>query len=398
MDKIEELLTRGVANIYPSKEELGKVIRSGKKLRLYQGFDPTGPELHLGHMVGLKKLRQWQDLGHHVIFLIGDFTGMVGDPSGKTTARKVLTHDEVLKNAKNYKEQAGRILRFDGENPVEIKYNGEWLEKMSYIDFIKITRHLSVNQVIERDMFQERLKRKEDIYMNEFSYPVMQAYDSVALNVDLEIGGTDQMFNMLLGRKLMRNMLRKEKFVMTTPLLTDSQGRKIGKTEGNVISLTDKSADLFGKIMALPDDIILKEFEYLTNVPLDEIKKIEKEIKQGQNPILYKKKLAYEIVKDLNNKDLAEQAKQIFEKTIQKDELPENIQEKPINAGIASLGIATLLVSELKLVSSKSEAKRLIEQGGVTLNNEKIADPDFIVKDGILKVGKRTFIKLKVEK
>lgn len=392
MDKIKELLTRGVANIYPSKEELEKVLLNGKKLRLYQGFDPTGSNLHIGHMVGLKKLRQWQDLGHHVIFLIGDFTGMVGDPSGKTTARKILTHEEVLENAKNYKEQAGKILRFEGENPVEIRFNGEWLGKISAIEFIKITRFLSVNQIIERDMFQERLKRGEDVYMNEFSYPVMQAYDSVALDVNLEIGGNDQMFNMLLGRKLMRNMLHKDKFVMTTPLLTDSEGRKIGKTEGNVIALNDEPNDLYRKLMGLSDDVIIKCFEYLTNIPIEEIKKIEKEIKHGQNPISYKKKLAYEIVKDLNNKDQAQKAVENFEKTIQKKEVPAEIPIIKISTN--NTITASEILTQTNLAQSKSEAKRLIAQNGVTLNEEKITDPDSKIKEGILKVGKHKFVKI----
>jgi tyrosyl-tRNA synthetase len=399
MDKIEELLTRGVANIYPSKEELEKTLKTGKKLKLYQGFDPTGSQLHLGHMVGLKKLRQWQDMGHHVIFLIGDFTGMVGDPSGKSKARKVLTHEEVLENAKSYKEQAGKILRFSGKNPVEIRFNGEWLGKLSAIEFIKISRYLSVNQVIERDMFQERLKTDEDIYLNEFSYPVMQAYDSVVLNVDLEIGGNDQMFNMLLGRKLMRHMLRKDKFVMTTPLLTDSEGRKIGKTEGNVIALTDKPAELFGKIMALPDDIILKGFEYLTNIPMDEIKEIEKNIKTGDNPIKFKKQLAFEITKDLNNADDAKKAQENFQKTVQKKELPDEITEVKINTN-DPMKLDQLLF-ESGLATSKTEARRLIEQGAVQINETKITNPaqQITLKDNLLlKAGKRKIIRLKINK
>lgn len=396
MDKIEEILTRGVTKIYPSKEELEKVLRSGKKLRLYQGFDPTGPQLHLGHMVGLRKLRQWQDLGHHVIFLIGDFTGMVGDPSGKTAARKVLSHEEVLENARTYKKQAGKILRFTGENPVEIKYNGEWLGKMSAIDFIKITRFLSVNQVIQRDMFQERLKREENIYMNEFSYPVMQAYDSVVLNVDLEIGGTDQMFNMLLGRKLMRHMLHKEKFVMTTPLFTDSDGRKIGKTEGNVIALTDKPTDLFGKIMALPDDIIIKGFEYLTDVPINEVRIIEKNISKGDNPIKYKKQLAFEITKELNDVSTAQNAQESFEKTVQKKELPENILEAKITSNEPMK--LDRLIFESGLTPSKSEAKRIIEQGGVEVDGNRIIDPSKLIKpkdNMLIKAGKRKIVKIK---
>ncbi len=393
MNPINELLTRGIANAYPSKEELEKLLNTGKKLCLYQGFDPSGPQLHLGHMVGLKKMRQWQDLGHQVIFLIGDFTGMIGDPSGKTTARKVLTHEEVINNAKNYKEQAAKILRFDGPNPVEIKYNGDWLGKLSAIEFIKITSLLSVNQVIERDMFQERLKKNEDIYMNEFCYPVMQAYDSVALDVDLEIGGNDQMFNMLLGRKLMRHISHKDKFVITTPLLTDSTGRKIGKTEGNVIALNDEPNNLFGKIMGLPDDIILKAMEYLTNIPLSEINKIQKNMEQGDNPIKYKKQLAFEVTKDLNNQDLAQKAQDNFEKTIQKKQTPEDITVFNITKSLSILDI--LLQS--KLAGSKSDARRLIDQGAVSLDNQKITDPDQKIQNGILKIGKHRFLKIRID-
>lgn len=390
MNKVNELLTRGVANIYPSKEELEKVLNGDKKLRLYQGFDPTGPLLHLGHMVGLRKMRQWQDLGHQVILLIGDFTGMVGDPSGKTTARKVLSHDEVVKNAKGYTEQASKILRFDGSNPVEVKFNGEWLKKLSAIEFIEICGQLSVNQVLERDMFQERLKVGEEIYMNEFCYPVMQAYDSVVMDVDLEIGGNDQMFNMLLGRKLMRHMLQKEKFVMTTPLLTDSEGRKIGKTEGNVIALTDEPSELFGKIMALSDDIIVKGMEYLTSIPMEEISEIKENMAKGDNPVKYKKQLAFEITKELNDAEAAQRAQENFERAIQKKGVPEDIAVFKVAKGSSVLDI----LIEAKFCDSKSDARRLIDQGAVSLDGKKVSDQDEEMKDGILKVGKHRFLRI----
>src|SRR3989338_2503860 len=325
MDKIEELLTRGVEKIYPSKEDLEKILRSGKKLKLYQGFDPTGMQLHIGHMVGLRKLKQWQDLGHEVIFLIGDFTGMVGDPSGKTTSRKMLSENEIKNNAKSYIEQAKSILRFTGKNPVKIHYNSEWLGKLSAIEFLRITSLLSVQQVYERDLFQRRQKEGNDVFMNEFLYPVMQAYDSVALNVDLEIGATDQTFNMLMGRKLMRHMLKKDKFVMVTPLLIDSEGRKIGKTEGNVIGITDKPDDLFGEIMGLSDGVIVKGFEYLTDVSMEEVHRISTQVKWGTNPMEFKKRLAFEIVKELNSEEDAKRAQEHFESTLQKKEMPEDI-------------------------------------------------------------------------
>ena len=327
MDKIEELLTRGVEKIYPSKEELDKVLRSGRKLKLYQGFDPTGIQLHIGHMVGLRKLRQWQDLGHHVIFLIGDGTGQAGDPSGKTKPReKFFTREELRKNATNYVKQASKIVRFKGENPVEILFNGDWLNKLGYTEILELLGHVSLQQLEERDLFEERKKKGEDIIMREFIYPVLQGYDSVAMNVDLEIGGSDQTFNMLMGRKLMRHLLKKDKFVMTTPLLADSRGVKIGKTEGNAIALTDKPEYLFGKIMALPDDVILKGFEYLTDVPMQDIKKMKGQLEKGENPIGFKKQLALEIVKRLNTEEEARKAQENFEKTVQQKEIPSEIE------------------------------------------------------------------------
>lgn len=396
MDEIDVLLTRGVDTIYPSKEALEKVLRSGKKLKLYQGFDPTGTQLHLGHMVGLRKLRQWQDLRHHVIFLIGDDTATIGDPTGKDRTRPRLTKEQVLNNAKTYKEQASKIVRFDGKNPVEIKYNSEWLDKLGAHNFMHLTSLVSYNQIIERDMFQRRLQRNESIGVLEMIYPILQGYDSVAMDVDLELGGSDQMFNMMMGRELMQKMKNKNKFVMTTPLLTDAQGNKVGKTEGNVIALTDKPEDLFGKIMALPDDVIVKGLEYLTNVPTNEIKTIEEKIKQGENPMIFKKQLAYEIVKQLNDEEIAQRAKDSFERTVQKDEIPTEIPEYEYT-GHGDKTISDFLV-ESGLVLSKSEAKRLIEQGGVTLDSEMIENPSMAFSpenNQIIKIGKRKFVKIK---
>lgn len=395
MDTIEELLTRGVDKIYPSKEELEKVLRSGKKIKLYQGFDPTGSQLHIGHMTGLQKLKQWQKLGHEVIFLIGDFTGMIGDPSGKTTERKMLTREEVLENAKSYKEQAGKILNFDGENPVRILYNSEWLGKMSAIEFLRLARNLTISQIVERDMFQVRMKQGQDIFMNEFLYPFLQAYDSVAMDVDLEIGGSDQMFNMMMGRKLMRNIKQKEKYVMTTPLLTDSEGKKIGKTEGNVIGLTDTPEDLFGKVMGLGDDVIVKCLEYLTDIPLNEIHHISEDLKGGQNPIQYKKLLAYQIVKQLNSDEDAKKAQDHFERTVQQKELPTEIPDVNISNTERKLED---LVLELGLANSRNDSKRLIEQGGIEVDNQRITNPNEIIKPAnemLIKAGKRRVVRIK---
>ena len=395
MDKTEELLTRGVDKIYPSKEELEKVLRSGKKLKLYQGFDPTGTKLHIGHMVGLRKLSQWQALGHHVIFLIGDGTGLAGDPSGKVKARdRFMTRDELRQNAREYVMQANKIVKFDGDNPVEILYNGDWLIELKLSDVLNIAQQFSLQQLAERDLFQERMKKGEPVNLREFLYPLLQAYDSVAMRVDLELGGNDQTFNMLAGRSLMKSMLNKDKFVMTTPLLADATGRKIGKSEGNEIAITDPPSDLYGKIMSLGDEVILKGFECLTDVSMEEIQRIDTSLQSGENPIMYKKQLAYEIVKQLNSEGDAKKAQEEFERTVQNKELPK--EEKIFEVEVEDrFTILDVLLSE-KLVSSKSEAKRLIDQGGVTLNENKVTDLNLKLDNGVLRVGKGKFRKIKL--
>ncbi|MFZ5845367.1 MAG: tyrosine--tRNA ligase [Patescibacteria group bacterium] len=395
MDKIEELLARGVEKIYPSREALEKVLRSGKKLRLYQGFDPSGPQLHIGHAVALRKLRQFQELGHKVIFLIGDFTGLIGDPAGKGSQRRRMTREEVLANAKDYQLQATKILRFDGDNPVEIKFNSEWLAKLTFADVLDLAGHFTVQQMLERDMFQDRLKRKDDIGLHEFLYPLMQGYDSVAMEVDLELGGTDQTFNMLAGRKLVSQILHKEKFVMTVPLLTDAKGVKIGKTEGNVIGLTDPPNEFYGKIMSLGDEAIIPCFTLLSDVPLEDIEEMKKKIKAGENPMVFKKRLAFELTRQFNSEDVARQAQGEFERVFQERQVPGEstiaFETKQIEWNPLDLLIAT------NLAASKSEAKRLIEQKAVELNNSLITShlSPLTLSDGaIIKVGKKKFLKI----
>ncbi len=395
MNDIDNLLTRGVDKIYPSKEALETVLKSGKKLKLYQGFDPTGTELHIGHMIGLRKLAQWQSLGHKVIFLIGTGTGQAGDPTGKLSTReKFFSEEELKQNAKDYVMQAKKLLNFEGENPVEILYNGYLLNKLNLKEILEILGHLTHQQLIERDMFQDRLKQNQDINMREFIYPILQGYDSVEMEVDLELGGSDQTFNMLVGRKLLKAMKGKEKFVMTTPLLEDSQGRKIGKSEGNVIGLTDKPEDLYAKIMSLSDDVIVKAMEYLTDIPLDQIKEIENRIKSGNNPIEFKKKLAYEITKSLNDEIDADRGAQAFKSVVQDKNIPDEIENLEITSDFP---LSKILI-EKNLVDSMGEWKRLVEQNGVSLNDLKI-DNAFIntkdISDGaILKMGKRKYAKI----
>ena len=391
-DKIDELLTRGVDRIYPSKEALKKILLSGKKIKLYQGFDPTGDKLHIGHMVGLRKHRQWQDLGHEVIFLIGDGTGEAGDPTGKKKTRgRFFTSEELRENARGYLEQAKKVVRFGGPNPIKILYNGDWLNKLTKTDILNIAQNFSVQQMIERDMYQERLKAGEEINLRELLYPLLQAYDSVAMDVDLELGGSDQTFNMLAGRTLMKKMKGKEKFVMTTPLLSDSQGVKIGKSEGNVIGLTDAPNDLFGEVMSLGDDSIIPMFTLLTDIPLDEIGSFN--IKK--DPMKLKKQVAHILVANLHSEVEAKKAEENFVNTFQKKEIPENIEEFNAKKG----EFASEVLVKNKILTSKGEWKRLILGNAIhdLIANQNIKDIDFkIGKDLTLKIGKKKFIKIKV--
>jgi len=391
MDKeqqIDKVLSRGVENIYPSKEELEKVLKSDKKIKLYCGYDATAPSLHIGHAITLRKLRQFQDLGHEVIFLLGDFTSMIGDPTDKTAARKKMTREEVLKNMAGYKEQASKIIDFEGKGkaPVKVLYNSEWNDKLSFIDLINIASNFTAQQTLARDMFKKRLEEGKDLYLHEFLYPLTQAYDSVAMDVDLEVGGNDQMFNMLAGRTLMKKMKDKDKFVLTTKLLVDSSGKKMGKTEGNVVNLDEEPGEMFGQIMSWSDGLILPGFELLTDI---EIKKID-------NPRDAKVKLAREIVSIHHSQEEAEQAEKEFEKVFKDKDKPTEIPE--FKTDKKRYQILDLLV-ETKMAPSKGEAKRLVEQGGVKIDDKKITDWQEIIDvrgSVIIQVGKRNFIKTKV--
>ena len=388
MDKINDLLTRAVDNVIPSKGALEDVLRSGKKLRVYQGFDPSTPKLHIGHMIGLRKLRDWQNLGHDVIFLIGDFTGRIGDPTGKGESRPLLSQEVIEENAKTYKAQAARILRLDGKNPIEIKFNSQWLDKLSLQDIFNLTSQVTYQQVIKRDMYQKRIHAGKDISISEVLYPIMQGYDSVAMDIDVEVGGSDQLFNMLMGRDLMHKMKHKNKFVMTTKLLTDAQGAKVGKTTGNTINLTDTPDNIFGAIMNFPDDVIVTGLEYLTDISLEEIQKTEKLIAGGTNPVEFKKRLAFEVVKQLRSEKEAKKSQDEFEAVHQKGDLPQDIKTQ-IEEGTALIEALT------KLSASKSHAKRLLDQGAVEIDGETAQNGKIKLKTGqILKIGKKRFVKV----
>lgn len=389
MDQIEELLTRRVSDIIPSKSALEAILRSGKKIKLYQGFDPSSPNLHIGHLVGLLQLKMFQDLGHEVTFLIGDFTGMIGDPTDKSATRPKLSKSQVQENAKTYRDQAGKILRFEGNNAAQMKFNSEWLDQINFAKLIEMSSHFTIQQLLERDMFQQRLKDNKPIFLHEFLYPLMVTDDALEMNVDLEIGGNDQLFNMTVGRSLIKQMTGKDKFAMTLKLITDAEGRKIGKTTGNAINLFGDPNDLFGAIMSQPDSIIIPGFQLATTVDLVEIETIQTQIKV--EPMAAKKRLAFEIVKLCHGQDQASASQNYFETTFQQKTLTESIPEMTITPEPIVL-IDLLKQSDLGL--SNSQIKRVVEEGGVEYNEQKITDPyaSITPKTGDkIKFGKHTF-------
>lgn len=380
---LAEILTRGVEAVYPSREAFETAVKA-KKLTIYHGIDPTASSLHLGHLVVLRKLHQLQDLGHKIILLIGDFTARIGDPSGKLTARKPLSREEVLKNTADYKTQIGKILKFTGPNPAEIKFNSAWLSKLTFEDVLKLMGNFTAQQLLERDMFQTRIKAGKPISFPELVYPLMQGYDSVAMKVDAEIGGTDQTFNMLVGRQLIKKYLKKEKFVVTCKLSTVGKV-KMGKTESVFIPLSLSADDMFGKIMALPDTAIPSFFELLTDVNKKDWQKLV--------PIEAKKLLGGQIITQLFSQRETNLAKKEFEKTFQKKKFPANIPTfRPRGK---NYGIINLLVKS-KFVPSKSEAKRLVSQGAIEVDKVKILNSEIQVGSGsIIRVGKYRFLKIR---
>ncbi len=389
--QIEALLTHGVAQIYPKQEMLEAALRSDKKLRVYQGFDPTGEYLHIGHAFGLRKLRAFQELGHEVILLIGSFTAMIGDPTDKASARVQLTRDQVLANAKTYKEQAAKILSFEGENSAQIKFNDEWLAKMTFEDVVGLASHFTVQQMLERDMFEKRIEEAKPIYLHEFLYPLMQGYDSVAMDVDVEVGGSDQIFNMLAGRTLMKQMNGKEKMVLATSLLTNDEGKKMSKSEGGFIALNDAPEEMYGKVMAMNDSMIVPYFELATDVSAEEITQIKAELAGGANPRDVKARLAREVVALYAGADHVEAAEAHFDSVFRKGETPEEMSDFVVAEGST---LVDVLVGS-GLATSKSDARRTLEQGAVKLDGAVVTDGEMIVSTpAVLQKGKRHFVRL----
>ncbi len=385
---IKTFIARGVEQVFPSEDFIRARLKEGKRLTIYLGIDPTGPTLHLGHMVVLRKLREFQNLGHKVILLIGDFTAMIGDPTDKSALRKRLSRKDVIQNAKLYKSQASRILRFNGKNPAELMFNSRWLSKMTFADVLELSAHFTVQQMMHRDMFRRREAEGKEISILEFMYPLMQGYDSVAMKVDGEVGGNDQTFNMLAGRTLMKEMAQKEKFVMTMKLLVDSTGKKMGKSEGNMISFLDSAQEVFGKVMSWTDGMIESGFELLTDIDLKEVGKRLK----NENPRDVKMWLAEEVVKGFFGAKEAEEARLGFVEMFQKHVTPDDVPELKLSG--RTLQILDAL-QESRLVSSKSEARRVLAEGGVKIDNEVVKDIDTMVSSGMLiQKGKRFFVRI----
>ena len=392
-NKQEELLKRGISAIYPSIEFLESKLKSGKKLTLYLGIDPTGPTLHLGHFIPIKKMAEFQKAGHQIIILIGDFTAMIGDPTDKKSTRQPLSRKQILNNLKDYKKQISTTLSFKGKNKAKIKFNSKWLGKMKFEDVLSLASNMTVQQMLERDMFKKRIEEGKPVSIHEFLYPLMQAYDSVVMDVDGEMGGNDQTFNMLCGRDLMKTLKNKEKFVITTKLLEDNQGQKMGKTEGNMVALSDSPDDMFGKIMSWSDSLIISSFELCTNVPMSEIDQFAKLLEQGEiNPRDLKMRLAKEIISIIHNKNKATIAEQNFIKTFQKKEVPDQI--KKVKAGVNDLLIDVLLSN--KVVQSKTEFRRLINEGAISTidKEEKITQIDELARPSVYRIGKKRFIQI----
>lgn len=390
---INNLLTRAVENIYPSFDFLEARLKSGKQLTLYLGIDPTGPDLHLGHAIPLRKMAEFQKLGHKLIMLIGDFTAMIGDPTDKSATRVQQTREQVLLNAAKYKEQASKIISFEGENAAELRYNSDWLAKLGFSEIVDLASNFTVQQMLERDMFEKRIAEGKPVHLHEFLYPLMQAYDSVAMDVDGEIGGNDQTFNMLAGRDLMKSLKGKEKFVITSKLLTDPTGKKMGKSEGNMITLSDSPDDIFGKVMSWTDGMIIPGFEILTDLPNGEIKEMKIAMGDGVNPRDYKVRLAQEVVAVYFDAVEAQAAVDRFNKLFKDHAIPEDVEEVKLSG---SMSIIDALV-ETKLAPSKSEARRLIDGGGVKVNEVVVTDYEMMIDPGakpLIQKGKRFFIRI----
>ncbi len=392
-----QLIQRGVEEILVESELVEK-LKKNKPLRIKAGFDPTAPDLHLGHTVLINKLKQFQDLGHEVIFLIGDFTGMIGDPTGKSVTRPALTPEQVAANAETYKEQVFKIL--DPEK-TKVAFNSEWMGKMSSAEMIQLTAKHTVARMLERDDFSKRYKGGKSIAIHEFLYPLVQGYDSVALKADVELGGTDQKFNLLVGRDLQKQYGQEQQVVITLPLLEGLDGvQKMSKSLGNYIGITDAPDEMFGKIMSISDELMWRYFELLSFRPMAEINQWKEDIEAGTNPRDIKFKLAEEIIERFHNQSAANQAQQNFIARFQKGAIPDDITEIELDTGEYEGFPIAILLRQAKLVNSTSDAYRMIKQGAVKINSKKVSERNLMIEkgfEGVFQVGKRRFAKVSVK-
>jgi tyrosyl-tRNA synthetase len=391
--KIESFLTRGVENIVPNKQELEKQLNSGKVLNVYLGIDPTATRIHLGHAFPLRKLQLLADLGHHVTFLIGDGTALVGDTSDKDGERPVLSREQIEENFQTYRRQAKKLLDF---NKVEIRYNSEWLHKLDFVGILKLARHFSLNDFISRELIRKRLVEGKSVSLPEVLYPIMQGYDSMVMDTDIQIGGTDQIFNMQAGRTLMHDLNDKESYVVANGFLPGTDGRKMSKTWGNAIWLEDSPEEIFGKVMSIKDDVIITYFMMGTNVDQSVIETARKRLESVENPMELKRELGRVIVRELWGKAEVAGAEEYFQKTVVEKKVDENAPEVKWDKETISAEDLVTIIVEAGLATSNGEVKRLIEQGGVYLNEvrvEKKAE-NLPVGEGVVRVGKRKYIKI----
>tara|TARA_B100000886_G_scaffold135857_1_gene91681 strand:+ start:866 stop:2053 length:1188 start_codon:yes stop_codon:yes gene_type:complete len=395
MKEALKLINRGTDEIL-TESDLKKKLDSGKQLIIKAGFDPTAPDLHLGHTVLLNKLRHFQDLGHRVVFLIGDFTGRIGDPSGTNKTRPTLDAKDLEENAKTYEKQVFKILKKD---LTDVRFNSEWCEKLGADGLIRLAAKYNVARMLERDDFSKRFSENKSIAIHEFLYPLVQGYDSVALKADVELGGTDQKFNLLVGRELQRDYDQEPQVVITVPILEGLDGvKKMSKSFNNYVAIDEEPDEMFGKIMSISDDLMWRWFELLSFMSEEEINSLKKEVQDGKNPRDIKFILAEEIVDRFHKVGDGQKCKELFLNRFQKGQIPENVDLVKVNIGGESILLVNLL-KETNMIASVSEGNRLIKQGGIKVNSEKVNDPKFEISvnsENLYQVGKRRFLKIKI--
>ncbi|NOX36076.1 MAG: tyrosine--tRNA ligase [Calditrichaeota bacterium] len=391
-----EIISRGTVDLLPLdelKKKLERSVQTGQPLRIKQGFDPTAPDIHLGHTVGLRKLKQFQDLGHQVVVIIGDYTGMVGDPSEKSATRPRLTHEEVMENARTYERQFFKILDPDR---TEVRYNGEWFSKMTFAEVMELASKFTVARMLERDDFARRFANNQPISIHELFYPLMQGYDSVMIRADVEIGATEQKFNLVTGRDIQREYGQEPQIVLTLPVLVGIDGvNRMSKSLGNYIGIDEPPEEMYGKTMRIPDELIYQYFELVTDVSLEELREIKRQLEDPTvNPRDIKRRLAFTLVRMYHGEDAARQAEAHFDRVVVKKEVPEDIPEYRVFPG--KYRVLDLLVDS-GLLDSKSEARRRIRQGAVSIDGSVIQDEFFeieLVEPVVIRAGKRAFVKV----